>query len=295
MEPVYFSFSEIDTWRQCHFRWQLSYAERWRTDDTPRALAQGTLFHAVLEAQDRRRMDPSVQVWAPGPELNLEDEMEANVDWMTSGYNDFYGDDALYEVLGVEEEFELPMGEFVLRGRIDLVVRHIPTNSIWIRDHKTTSTMPKEADTDFDDQASLYILAKRRQGVDVRGCEFDYVRSKKLVREMSPEERFVRVKTTRTDAELLEVEREAIETMRDAHRERDGDQPRSPNKDTCVWRCSYREACLIGRKRGGSMTRTVLKETGYVSGAMRTERKRIEDLPHEPNTVDDQIDIFGLL
>lgn len=44
------SFSELDNFRQCPLKWQLSYAERWTKGVQPGgALAKGTLWHQVLE------------------------------------------------------------------------------------------------------------------------------------------------------------------------------------------------------------------------------------------------------
>jgi RecB family exonuclease len=47
------SWSEIDSWRQCPFKWRLEYAERWVPAETSPALSKGTLWHTVLEKHYR--------------------------------------------------------------------------------------------------------------------------------------------------------------------------------------------------------------------------------------------------
>jgi hypothetical protein len=47
---VTISFSELDTFRQCPFKHELAYKERWVPPTTAPALARGTAWHAMLEA-----------------------------------------------------------------------------------------------------------------------------------------------------------------------------------------------------------------------------------------------------
>lgn len=132
------SFSEIDTFRQCPFKHELSYKERWREPDTSPALARGTAWHSLMEERyilkklvDKGEIDPgkgSVEavvehlVGAAELRLNLgladkakekgietppwrsvipdgEDEL---LRWMLAGDIAYWGDDPDWKVLGTE-------------------------------------------------------------------------------------------------------------------------------------------------------------------------------------------------
>ncbi len=275
------SYSESDAYRQCRLKWHLGYAERWRTADTPAALARGTAFHAamefhyaVLQARDPLEM-PSAELCgrihtAMVDGGLIEGEVDPVVDWMVQGYQEFYGADEAWEILAVEVDFEIPIfdhtgaeSEFYLMGRIDLIVRNRGTGKIFVVDHKTCSSLPTDKALDFDEQMALYTIAGRRMGYDIHGAVYNAVKSKQLVRAMVPSERFLRKYITKTDFELQTVEHELVETMREAHRPREIDPPRSPDSNTCNWKCNFREACLAGRKSGPVRMREFLRDTGF--------------------------------
>jgi hypothetical protein len=85
---------------------------------------------------------------------------------------------------------------------------------------------------------------------------------------MTLDERFKREYTVRTDTELETMAAEALATFQNAYRgaQKGGTiggtlPPRSPNPDTCGWRCPFTESCLMSRK--GRDIRELLQETGY--------------------------------
>lgn len=275
------SFSELDTYRQCRHKHQLAYRERWETEQTAPALSRGTLFHEVMEAHYRALRAGGVGLAPDHPSpihsalqvlvdtTNVEAEL---VEWIYRGYVEHYGFDAEWEIIDVERKIEawLPTDRGTrsairLKGKIDLIVR--VKGELWVVDHKTCKNLPRGRETDLDDQMALYVYLLRRQGLPVRGAIMNYCRTEKLkTRAMGADERFARILTFRPDRELETIAREARELMAEAYR-RKGEAPRSPNPDTCRWRCPYLEACLYGRKGGNEQQ--FLAETGF---AQRYER-----------------------
>ena len=298
------SYSELDTIRQCRLKHHLAYKERWRSSgDTPPALSRGSLFHKIMEAhylmlRSRYRTQTAIdELIDPLSYLADDDESEL-VRWMYDGYRDVYGDDTSWEILAVELRVERwlltdagRLSRFKLKGIIDLLVRdNSAGGGLWIIDHKTCRTLPKDKDFDLDDQFGLYTYLLRRpntiQGLelapglaredgslDIRGVIHNAVRTERLKREMQPSERFARTLTTRTDTELKIIASEALDTFEEGYREgpsstlRGGLPPRSPNPDTCKWRCGYTEPCLSSRK--GQDIHGLLEDYGYVVDPLR--------------------------
>jgi hypothetical protein len=196
---------------------------------------------------------------------------------------------------------------FKLKGVVDLlVIDHSAGGGLWIVDHKTCKNLPKERELDLDDQFGLYMYLLRQPGstktlphlqgvaradgsLDIRGVIHNAVRTEKLKsREMEPKERFARTLTTRTDRELQTVAAEARDTFKSAFRDYNAllkatqnaaenatpgrgssNQilPRSPNTDTCRWRCQFLEPCLSSRK--GRDIRELLDDLNYVLDPQR--------------------------
>lgn len=203
----------------------------------------------------------------------LQTEQQELVQWMLDGYFDHYGtgDFGRWKIRDVEHRVEewLPnrkgnRSTFKLKGFVDLIVEDNELGGLWIVDHKTCKNLPKEKDLDFDDQMAIYIYLLRRRGLDVRGAIYNAVRTWKLKREMTADERFVRRITVRSDEELRVMALEALETMRDAYRKREIQAPRAPDPDRCGWRCPFTEVCLSGRGKGdGYVTPDLLQDYGF--------------------------------
>lgn len=280
------SYSEIDTYRQCRFKHQLAYLERWQTDDVAPALSRGSLFHAVME-KHYLTQGAAIEVGeaptaedlflAVAPLLYEEDtanqtEEQELVEWIYRGYVECYKLDPMWEVIAVEQRIEdwLPTARgtrstFKMAGTADLIVRDWSMGGgLWIVDHKTCRDLPKDKDLDMEDQTAIYAFLLLRAGLDIRGAIYNHCRTYKLkTREMDMDERFKRTPTVRTPTEIETCALEALDLMREAYRRR-GDAPRSPNMDTCRWKCNFTEACLAGRKAGTAQrTREFLGDIGF--------------------------------
>lgn len=291
------SYSELDSYRQCRLKHQLGYIERWQTEETAEALSRGKMFHAVLEqhylaarakqmlaaateAQDLVEYNAFIEACGGrmkellyDTEKGTQSNMQGLVEWMYLGYLDHYGVDPDWKIVAVEHRLEhwLPTekgtrSSFKMKGTIDLIVRDMTAGGgLWIVDHKTCKNLPKGRETDLDDQFAIYEWLLRQRGNDIRGVIYNAVRTEKLkTRKMDAKERFKRIHTVRTATELETVAREAYIQLRQAWREGIDRRfvPRSPNGDTCRWKCNFTEQCLAGRK--GADMRDMLARTGFV-------------------------------
>lgn len=258
----------------------MQWREYWLPPETGEALARGDLMHKVLELHYTKLKEgmklPGVvqEVQTSGllfdPETAASTERQDLVAWMYGGYTERWGADEDWEIVAVEFPVSamLPTGRgtrssFRFTGKVDLMLRERGMQGIWIADHKTGKNLPKKKDLDMEDQMPLYIWALRRQGIDVRGCIYNSLRTQKLVREMTMDERYGRIPMARTDIELETVAVEAYRLMKEAYQWKPGglDQPRSPDSDRCSWRCPFTEPCLASRKGGDRIE--MLEDTGF--------------------------------
>lgn len=278
------SYSELDTYRQCRLKHQLSYLELWDQDETPAPLARGTLFHSVMEEHYRSTQElglgarNAMQRVLSVPDL-LQEEGTASqtdeqmlVEWVYRGYVERYAEqDEQWKIVAIEQPVDswLPTSRGTrsmvkLAGTADLIVRDQSAGGgLWVVDHKTCRYLPKGKDLDLEDQTGIYAWLLRKHGFNIRGAIYNHCRTNKLkTRELEMDERFKRSMTVRTDTELETVAVEAYELMMEAYRKRQRqDAPRSPDSERCGWKCSFTEACLVGRK-GGDM-RGYLEDTGF--------------------------------
>lgn len=99
-----------------------------------------------------------------------------------------YGDHNL-EFISLETEFQTPLRtpitnrvspKVFLEGRFDGLVRHKPTNELWIWEMKTTRSIPEfEQTLANDDQAGIYILAAQEiVGEPIAGVLYNLGRKK---------------------------------------------------------------------------------------------------------------------
>jgi predicted RecB family nuclease len=285
-DAIVCSYSELDSYRQCQLKHRIGYFERWRVAETTSpALNRGKLFHSVIEEHYlmqrlAQRGELTEARFTEGKQKIIEllhdengnqDEHQERVQWMYDGYLEHYGVDPNWKVIAVEHKLEefLPTDKggtsrIKLKGTIDLIVKDREMGGLWIVDHKTCKNLPKGRETDLDDQFGIYQWLLRKRGNDIRGIIYNAVRTEKLkTRDMDSDERFKRIITVRTDRELDSIAVEAYQHLRRAWT--DGlagtPAPRSPNGDTCRWRCDYTEVCLAGRK--GTDMRAMLSGMGF--------------------------------
>jgi len=286
------SFSELDTYRQCPFKHQLAYGERWVSPVDAVALDRGKRVHTILE-----NWYEALQT-ADGPRPVLEDIVRASegtvfdqngayldeigelVHWIVEGYVDRYAYDDQWKVIAVEHDFVLPLpkpdgknSNIKIKGKIDLLVEW--NGRLWLVDHKTAARLPSDKELDLDVQFGLYAWAMRQLGYPVHGMIYNTLRTQRNKGEMALGDRFSRTLIAKSDAELAQL---AADAYQDAYQAYAGlrkskktgiDLSRHFNTDTCRWRCPYTEACLFGAKDGRGGTRGYLGEVGFVQNFTR--------------------------
>jgi hypothetical protein len=257
-------------------------------------LAKGTLFHKVMEAHYRGLQ----MVPAPAPVderlrtavglaraqlsafrmTGADQDIVGLVEWMYEGYVELYGDDRHWEIVAVEQQMTVPLltrsgqrSRFAVKCAVDLLVRDLSMGSkLFLVDHKSGKNLPGRKDVDLSDQFGVYVWILRQLGHDVFGCQWNAARTQRNVSKPQPlPERFSRTLISKTDIELGEVARDLYATARQAYSSR-AIAERHMDPDTCGWKCSYQDACILGRKTGDPVKeRNMLMDTGYVQEFQR--------------------------
>jgi hypothetical protein len=274
------SWSEIDTFRQCPFKHELAYKQRWsKTPEEGGPLSRGTLLHEVMEAhylamklnQDAKGTMPTVTESRVAEQMDtidvllgrrggvrtMQTEQQNLVEWMYEGYLAAFGYDQLeWEIVAVEyaNEFWLPTvnggrSNYKIKMKLDLIMRQRTTGQLWIWDHKSCKNLPTDKMLELNDQFGLYIWGLRQLGMEVRGAIHNACRTQRNKGPMELAERFLRTPLYRTDEELNTIAVEAYKTARRAWgATKEGEAERNTNEDTCRWRCDFTETCLGSRK-----------------------------------------------
>jgi len=280
------SWSEIDTYRQCPHKHDLTYKERWVGPTTSPTLQKGTLWHKVLEGHYRSLMEQpgnliaaqnAARAWWLEWARGIDEELAELVWWMYEGYVDMWGADDDWDIRGVEQKLEVPLltahgqrSRFNLKMQVDLVVRvRSMGNKLFIVDHKSGAELPKRKNLDMADQFSFYLWGMRQLGYPVFGAMWNAARAKRLKTVVTPlPDRFARPMLSRTDHELTTVATEAYATARKAYAA-GAIAERHPDADTCSWKCGFLEACLLGRKTDGVRERQFLLDSGFITDGTR--------------------------
>ena len=286
MPLITVSYSELDTGRQCAYKHLLGYKERWTSKETSAALRKGTNWHAIMEVhylalketqEPTKKEQERGKTWAKMSDADrlahavkavekyinknlavFEEDLDL-LTWMYLGYIEHYGIDPQWRIVAVEYAPELPLPDpsgapspFVIKAKIDLLVRDMDYNRLMIIDHKSGKDLPKEKELDLDDQFGLYHYLLRELGHNIFSVIHSAARTQKnkdQVKNPQPlETRFHRTYMSRIDAELDTVAAEAFWTARDLYARDPEQTPRSTNPDTCRWRCGFTDACLMARK-----------------------------------------------
>lgn len=287
---THFSYSELETARMCPHKWHLQYGEGWRAP-AKGALDLGQKWHELLATHYSALMDTGGSGRAlhrlahirelvydklqelcyghaedePGIDPQRADEQYELLQWMYEGYAEAYGTDDGWQILEVEYRNTVPVFDtgLSLTFVADLVVLDRQLGTKWCVDHKSSSKTPKLRDFDLNDQFPLYAWGLSQVGIDVQGS----IRSQALTRKnkvkaQAVEDRYARYRLHHTEAEQLGALADAVRDIQNMRSWAPGEHPRHLDMDNCSFRCSFREACLIGRKAGPAAEQQVLLGSG---------------------------------
>ncbi len=288
-EPYTFSYSEVQDLRQCPYKWQLGWEERWTAPGASPALERGRRWHTLLSAfygHRKQRVGPRKAYRLTREEHLGDDGTEETtlLAWMLQGYVEHWGGDPEWEITGVEFKEVVPAWErFHLKIRADLVVRlrGDPAKRLWLVDHKSTRNLSSEEELQLHAEFCLYTWALRRQGIPIWGAIHSSARTQmnKDPSKQALEDRFRRTLIYHPPQHLEVV---ALDAWRDMHNQLQGrrydtdlsapglrrpDLPRHIDPERCRFRCSFTEACIAGM-RGGD-TRAFLRDLGYTQDQTR--------------------------
>ncbi len=303
--PIIVSYSELDTYRQCPLKHYLGYKNRWRKPvEGGTALSKGSLWHLVMEDHHRVLMESwddgtlGLGVSLDGQQVTLDrarelartnllddrgdyvsDDAEL-IDWMYQGYVEQYGADLDWRPVAVEYPFQIPLptpegrdSHYHLKGKIDVVLRHVPTGLLWIEDHKSCSNLPSNTDMEIDDQFGLYTWAIQRLGHQVVGSIHSAARTKRNTADypgysgkLKPQvldDRFRRTLLNRSDAEVNAVAADAYAAARNAYPPKSKELPlySAPDPRQCGWKCDFKEVHMLMRQ--GSSDVEALESYGF--------------------------------
>ncbi len=243
--PSHWSFSSLELWHTCRQAWYLRYVKGIKGDGNAFS-DYGTYCHKLIEE------------WAKGelPRIAMAAEYEDGYDEAVAhsfppfpkgmparyfeqgkGYfENFNGFGDEFEIIGVEDPFEIELGGNKVVGICDLILRNKNTGDITVIDHKskTVDRMKKDYDT-YVKQLYLYAAAvKQKYGVFPVRMAFNLFRSGEMMGEDFVYSKFLNVMGW-IKATIAEIKTEVPE----GHIE--------PHKDQffCRWLCDCLFDCPI--------------------------------------------------
>jgi ribosomal protein L17 len=180
--PVSLSNSKIRTYQRCAKKYSYRYVENLQPKRKDLPMERGVWLHELLEAHYKGKN------WRQAL-LRLTKEFQGLFDEERQMFGDLpgeverifkaylrYWDDSEWEIIDVERDFKIKVKGRVYKGRIDGIVRD--KMGVWILEHKTTKTLPRDAPRIIDPQSTLYNLALRSMGLEGSGTIHNFLRTK---------------------------------------------------------------------------------------------------------------------
>lgn len=166
-----YSHTALKLAQRCYKAWAYKYIERLEKAERPAHLERGSHLHNGLEyLYDETKEDDLITWW--------DESSEEDRDILSRYGLEYNAPEENWEVLHVEDDFEMAIGSHFVVFKPDLVVRI--NEEVWVVDHKTTKNIPDEYDpynmTDF--QHLLYIAGMRQIYPETKGFIFNYIRTK---------------------------------------------------------------------------------------------------------------------
>jgi len=194
--------SRLRVLRQCRRLHQLRYELGIQTPPTPESVF-GTVGHAALEAYlsawmsaptaDDASVDamcfadrmeyldlrlPAALAVADASELAPFDRCKLRL--LIIAYHERWGAEN-WEILAVEQEFRYALGDHLIGGKIDAIIRDRSDGRVYVLEHKFTGSEtslggPYWERLTLDSQVSIYIDGATMLGYDVAGCIYDVIK-----------------------------------------------------------------------------------------------------------------------
>jgi hypothetical protein len=294
VEQIIVSYSELDTFRQCPLKHHLLYGRRWTKPVKPgSALEKGSLYHQCMEAafrlvqqaqRENNGKNPKgaaremlmKNIWAAimpmlaDPDTGDQTEVQGLIQWMIEGFFEHFGllDD--FKIMAVEHQLLTPLRDqhgrrsrYVLKAKLDLILRQRSTGNLWVVDHKSGQNLPSYMDLEIDDQFGLYTWGMREVGRPVIGSIHLANRTQRNKGFMALDTRMAMTYLNRDEVELSNIALDAYWVARAAHPPKSKEPARysSPDPRQCGWKCDIKEPHLLFRR--GRDVNEVMREYGY--------------------------------
>jgi len=187
------SFSSVNAYHTCPYMFYLTYIKR--ITKVNNAFSEwGTFCHWILQQYYTGKLElfELSQVYAEGYAKNVtlpfpqNAYKDLNVSYKAAGkkyFDNFEDDFSRYEVIGVEQKFEIKIGKYSFMGYIDLILKD--ENGYYILDHKSKSKF-KNASELRHYLFQLYLYAQyiyERFGEYPKGLIYNMFRAGDIIRE----------------------------------------------------------------------------------------------------------------
>lgn len=296
-------YSELATLTDCQLKHKLSYASGLSTPPSKR-LVLGSAYHALMQGHyeafrdadtQKRGRDLKLARQSAGHRLNeyrrgegaehIDEEMLEQLRWMYAGYIERWGDDRDFDrFLIIDEKRVVPLLTWkgikvFLQTTADLIAHHRSWDRWLLMDHKTASGRDASKDVvakenQLDAQRGIYaasfsLYGPKKGRIPIFGAYHNTVRTDKLKREMTMDERFARSPVFYNQGELERIWEEAKTVARKAVEIRlgIGSIYASPDPTVCSWKCPYVQVHLTARATGRDPVQVALDY-----GAQREEQ-----------------------
>ncbi len=250
------SHTSLSSFRRCKMRYKWGYIDNYAAPSSP-AQIKGGVGHVGLGAwypaiSNTKTFNAAGDIALKAASDKLaEYEREMNEE-MTDIWDDIAvileryfkwaidADD--FQVQEIEYKFELEIDDFILIGYLDGIVQRID-GTLWILEHKFTK-QARVKHLELDAQLSLYMLAARASGFDIRGALYNVIRT--TLGGIAATEPVVRLPVYRNNEGLQQIAREIVfqmKEMRTFHEQNGEGAYRNQTMD-CSWDCSFFNPCL---------------------------------------------------
>ncbi len=182
------SYSELQTYQRCPKKYEYSLSIQRKAVAVP--LALGIMVHRLLQEFYQAGwpgMEDEIETlrenFAENPyviddDLLTFEDLLTDAEFLVTAYFPHYNEDEGWEVLHIEEQFSIELGEHTLTFTPDLIVRD-QSGQVWVVDHKTTAVLPDPGTPFGELQAMIYVSAVKKMYPETAGFLFNYLRKKR--------------------------------------------------------------------------------------------------------------------
>lgn len=184
MSEQLYTSSRLRVLRECLRKHLYQYVLAIRTAPTDQMLF-GTVTHSALEAYFLawKRGDLAARLpaaFAAITSSQLSHLEQARIRILVIAYDARWGAEP-WDVLEVEVQFRYVLGDYLIGGKIDAIIRDRRDGRVYVLEHKTTRSDASPGSAYWerlavDSQVSIYLDGAATLGFDVAGCIYDVLK-----------------------------------------------------------------------------------------------------------------------